>query len=106
MRDWSAEVGSAAAVPGAKTARKARRDVRRMNTIGDDPFMAADWEPETWEVRRLQHDFGADAGVGENLEQDGMWNAAVDEGDLVDAGLDGDDGGVDFGDHALIDDAG
>ena len=56
--------------------------------------------------RRLPRDFRPDSFGSENLQQDGVRNASVNEVDLVDTRLQSSDGGTDLRDHATGDDTG
>jgi hypothetical protein len=51
------------------------------------------------------HDFGADAFVGEDFEEEAVWLFAVDKVDAVDAAEEGFDCAVGFRDHAFADGA-
>ena len=50
-------------------------------------------------------DFGADALIGEDFEEETVGDAAIDHVDLLDSGIEGGEGGADLGDHAAGDDA-
>ena len=62
-----------------------------------------------WAVGNRRHglldDLGAAALFGEDFEEEGVGDAAVDEVDFADAGVEGVEGGADFGDHAAGDGA-
>lgn len=51
------------------------------------------------------HDFGADALIGEDFEEETVGDAAIDHVDLLDSGIESGEGGADLGDHAAGDDA-
>lgn len=51
------------------------------------------------------HDFGADALVGEDFEEETVRDAAINHVDLLDSGIESGECGADLGDHAAGDDA-
>ncbi len=52
----------------------------------------------------IRHDFGADARVGENLQQEAVLDVTADHVDFSNSAFHCGNGGEDFGDHAASDD--